>query len=278
MPNRPHATEARVPPTTENGVSLNARCWGDADAPLMVLLHGAAANTHWWDHLAPRWADRFHVVAFDFRGHGDSEFPEELVPGAFADDLEAVLAHLGRDEVVLLGHSLGAHVALGHAASQPGVRALVLIDPSRGVSASRRRATRLALTLRRSYATREQAALRYRFLPAAAQVDEALRDRIAHASIRKEEDGRFGFAFDPRWFGVPGRAAPDLAQVAAPTLLVRGADSNLLSPEGASDLVEQIPNASLVEIPDAGHHVHLDQPERVVAAIERFLAEVLGAG
>lgn len=254
---------------------MRARRWGDADAPLMVLLHGAAANVHWWDHLAPHWADRFHVVAFDFRGHGESEFPDELVPGAFSDDLEAVLEHLGREEVILLGHSLGAHIALGHAASHSGVRALMLIDPSRGVSASRKRATRLALTLRRTYATREQAISRYRFLPAAARVDEALRDRIADASIRAEEDGRFGFAFDPRWFGIAGRSAPDLARVTAPTLIVRGAESNLLSPEGANELADQIPESELVEIQDAGHHAQLDQPERVTAAIESFLGRVL---
>ena len=51
-----------------------------------MLLHGGGANAHWWDHIAPTFADQFHVVALDFRGHGDSERPEELIPGAFNED------------------------------------------------------------------------------------------------------------------------------------------------------------------------------------------------
>jgi N-formylmaleamate deformylase len=211
------------------------------------------------------------VVALDFRGHGASDFPEALLPGAFRDDLEALLEHLGDPDAALVGHSLGAHVALGHAAAAPGTRALVLLDPSRGASASRKRATRLALSLRPTYATRAEAARRFQFLPAPSQVDEALRAAIAEHSVREEPDGRFGFRFDPRWFGVPDRERADPGRVLAPTLIVRGADSPLLTAAGAAELAGEIPNARLVEIPGAGHHVQLDRPDACLAAIEPFL-------
>jgi len=64
--------------------------WGDEQderLPIAVLLHGGAANAHWWDHLAPRFSDRFRLVALDFRGHGDSEHPKHLRSGAFNEDL-----------------------------------------------------------------------------------------------------------------------------------------------------------------------------------------------
>jgi len=118
--------------------------WGDPAHPQLIFLHGGGANGNWWRHIAPSFADRFHVVALDFRGHGDSERPDELVVGAFNDDLEALLDHLNRNEsaltsnrggnrrpTVLVGHSMGAHVAFDHA-SREAVQALVLIDPSRG--------------------------------------------------------------------------------------------------------------------------------------------------
>jgi pimeloyl-ACP methyl ester carboxylesterase len=253
------------------GVALAAFHWGDPSHPPLVLLHGAGANSHWWDHLAPQLARAFHVVALDFRGHGASDFPEALVAGAFRDDLEALLEHVGDPDAALVGHSLGAHVALGHAAACPGTRALVLLDPSRGASASRKRATRLALSLRPSYASRAEAMRRFQFLPAPARVDETLRAAIAEHSVREEADGRFGFRFDPRWFGVPDRERADPHRVAAPTLILRGAESPLLTAEGAAELAREIPNAELVEVPGAGHHLQLERPEACLAALEPFL-------
>ena len=87
-------------------------------------------------------------------------------------------------------------------------------------------------------------------------------------------DGRFGFKFDPRCFGVPPAPAPALENVACPTLVVRGADSSLLTPEGAADLVSDLPRAQLAEIEGAGHHAQIERPAAVVAAVGRFLNEV----
>jgi pimeloyl-ACP methyl ester carboxylesterase len=256
---------------TLRGVHLAAIHFGQPARPPLVLLHGAGANAHWWDHLAPRLARRFHVVALDFRGHGDSDFPEELLPGAFRDDLEALLEQIGDPDAALVGHSLGAHVALGHAAAHPGTRALVLLDPSRGASASRKRATRLALSLRPRYASRADAVRRFQFLPSPAHVDERLRAAIAEHSVREEADGRFGFRFDPRWFGVPDREREDPRRVRAPTLILRGGQSSLLTAAGAAELAGEIPDARLVVVPGAGHHLQLEQPEACLDAIEPFL-------
>jgi pimeloyl-ACP methyl ester carboxylesterase len=254
------------------GVELAAVRWGDPTRPAVVLLHGAAANAHWWDHLAPALAERFHAVALDFRGHGDSDFPEELVAGAFRDDLEALLEHLGAPRAALVGHSLGAHIALGHAAGGGSPRALVLLDPSRGASATRRRATRLALSLRPTYASRAEAVRRFQFLPGPAHVDESLRAAIAEQSVQEEADGRFGFRFDPRWFGVPDRERPLLGAVRAPTLILRGSESPLLTSSGAHELARGLPDARVVEVQGAGHHLQLERPAACLAALLPFLA------
>ena len=238
----------------------------------MILLHGGGANAHWWDHLAPVIARHHHVVALDFRGHGDSDHPTELEVGAFNLDLEALCEHLGNPEPVLIGHSMGAHVALDHAARHPDVRGLVLIDPSRGGASRSRRAARLALSLRRSYESRSEAIDRLRFVPSARHVEEALRRHIAEHSVREEPDGRHGFKFDARWFGVPARPQPDTTQVRCPTLVVRGEESQLLSVEGAAALRDELEHGELVEIREAGHHVLLDRPTELLDALLPWLA------
>ena len=99
--------------------------------------------------------------------------------------------------------------------------------------------------------SREEAIRRYRFLPGVVQADEETRRQIAAHSVRREADGRFGYKFDPRWFGVPPRSRPDLRDIRCPTLLLRGEDSALLTREGALEIVSAISDAHLVEIPNA---------------------------
>jgi pimeloyl-ACP methyl ester carboxylesterase len=237
----------------------------------LILLHGGGSNAHWWDHIAPKLADRYFVIALDFRGHGISEYPEELVVGAFNDDLELLLEHIGSDEVVLIGHSMGSHVAVDHASRHPATRALALIDISRGSSKSTRRRSRLALRMRGSY-TREQDAIdRFQFMPEAANATEALRLEIARHSVRQEADGRFSFCFDPRWFTLGSRPPPDLAKITCPTLILRGSESKILSEEAAEDFAAELNDGRLKVIQNAGHHVHIDQPGATLAALNEFL-------
>jgi len=240
------------------------------DAPL-VFLHGGGAHAHWWTHLVGGLAYRGNRLALDFRGHGDSDHPEEREVGAFNFDLEALLEWLGRDDVHLIGHSMGAAVAFDHASRFPATRSLVLIDLARGSEKGSGRRARLALALRRTYASREEAIERFRFLPESSHARESLRLAIARRSVREEPDGRFGYKFDPAWFGLPSRPRPDPADVTCPTLLVRGGDSRLLSQTAAEDLVAALPRGALAVVPDAGHHVAVDQPERLLEAIAAFV-------
>ncbi len=259
------------------GVKLHAIHLGDERHPKMVLLHGGGANAHWWDHITPFFADRFHTVALDFRGHGDSDYPERVEPGRFQCDLAALLSHLDAPDAILVGHSMGSHIALRHAAGAKGAvgpRAMVLIELSRGASTRARRSARLALAIRRTYPSEQEAIARYRFVPPAPGTDESLRRKIATHSVRREADGRFGFKFDARWFGLPPEPSPVLADAACPALVVRGAKSSLLTPEGATALVSGLPRSRSAEIPGAGHHVQIERPAEVVAAIESFLCEI----
>lgn len=235
-----------------------------------MLLHGGGANAHWWDHIASALTRRGPVYALDFRGHGDSAYPEERRVGAFNTDLEGLVETLGREDVQLVGHSMGAAIALDHASRFQSTRSLVLVDPARGSARGSRRRARLALMLRRTYPSFEEARARFRFLPESAHPSEALRRSIAGHSVREEPDGRFGYKFDPGWFALPSRPPPDPADVRCPTLLVRGSESKLLSPRAALELVDELAFGRLVEIQEAGHHVLLDRPERLLEALHAF--------
>lgn len=254
-----------------DGVRLHLLLWGDASNPPLVLLHGGGANVHWWDHVAPSLAERFHVVALDFRGHGDSDYPDNVKLGSFHRDLEALLEHLDAPDAVLVGHSMGAHIALDHAGESGQTSSLIAIDPSRGGERRAKRAMRLALGARRTYRSAEEAIKRYRFLPATPGAPESLRRHIAENSTLREDNGRFGFKFDPRWFALPRAKSVPLSKVQCPVLVLRGERSSVLTRDGAKDVVSELPMATFVEIKTAGHNVHLECPDEVVDAILDFL-------
>lgn len=278
MPSTKGPTGSSLVPRSEwfttpslDGVELHALRIDRPDATTLVMLHGGGANAHWWDHLAPRLAEHFRVISLDFRGHGDSDHPEFREPGAFDRDLDALLEHVEAPDAILMGHSMGAHVALRAAARRPELRAIVAIEPSRGGRRGERRRTRLALAAARTYATRDEAIRRFQFLPTAPLAAEALRSAIAGHSVRQEADGRYGYKFDPGWFGIGGAEPPELSRIACPVLIVRGAESSLLSAEGAAEWTDGIANTAVVEIPGGGHNVHIECPDEVLAAVEAFV-------
>lgn len=263
----------------EPGVTLSVLDWApnscsndpsEAKSPL-ILLHGGGANSHWWDHIAARLAQTHRVLAFDFRGHGDSSYPSEYRVGAFGNDLEAILRWLDREDVILIGHSLGAAVALSHASRFSKTRGLVLVDLVRRAGKTPTRRARLALSFRRTYRSRQEAIDRFQFFPESDRAAEPLRAHIARHSVKEEGDGRFGYKFDPSWFSIPSNPRPDLAQVECPTLLIRGSESALLSRESATDLVASISQGTWTEIEASGHHVLIDQPSALLAQLRIFL-------
>jgi pimeloyl-ACP methyl ester carboxylesterase len=249
-----------------DGVRLRLTLWGDAARPPLVMLHGGGANARWWTPLVPRLCAHFRCVGLDFRGHGDSDTPDPEV-GAFQHDIDAVAEFLSGARFALIGHSMGAHVALEFAARRDRVTRLVAIEASRGGVRRESRRARLALAARRSYRAREKAIERYRFLPEALAVAEPLRREIAAHSVREEADGRFGYKFDPRWFRLPPAAPTPRSQITAPCLLLRGERSPLLTSEGAQALADEIPNARVQAIAGGGHNLHLECPDATAQAL-----------
>ena len=252
--------------------------WGAADLPALLLLHGFANQAHMWDLFAPTVADRYHVFALDFRGHGDSDHAETYGDEANLNDTLQVIEHLGLERLSLLGFSMGGAAAmLTTARLVDRVSRLVIVD--RGPETSERGRERMARALRQarpSFASREEALAYIRL--ANPKRPEALVERSLEHAFRRLEDGSYRIKYDPRLRdGFIRGDVPrlDLWQalrsIHCPTLIVRGGDSDILAPDVAEKMLETVPGSCMETVPGAGHNVAQDQPEAFNRVVGGFL-------
>jgi pimeloyl-ACP methyl ester carboxylesterase len=259
-----------------NGVRLHALEWGAPGWPALCFLHGGSAHAHWFDLVAPAFADRYHVISLDQRGHGESGWVSPPAYGTedFAADLVAVMSALGWAQAIVVGHSMGGHNALAFSAWHPErVRALVVVDSRPAVSAERlegmRHRGRRAL---RPHPTLEEAVAAFRLLPRETVAEPALLAHLARAGLI-QRDGGWVYRFDPD--SNRARRPVDtwalLERIVAPTLIVRGELSPVLPRDLAERVQAAIPGAVLTMIPSTHHHLVLDAPEAFVGVLDGYL-------
>ncbi len=259
-----------------NGLALHYLEWGESANPALILLHGGSGHAHWWDHIAPTLARTHRVLALDFRGHGESAWthPPAYEIADYVADLEGIVAALELDAPVLMGHSLGGFVALHYATTVTmNHGAFVIVDIGSRLRPSR--TMRLLRSLPPStYSTEADVYARFRLLPAETWATPELLRYIARHSVRPDHAGHFHLTSDrAAMTRQPCDLGPQLARIACPILFIRGQYSRTLSTERLSHLVHTCPRATGVEIPQAGHHVFLDQPVAFLDTVTTFLHE-----
>lgn len=277
-------TEPRDATLPLRGFRLHYVEWGDPAAPPLVLLHGITGHARTWDTLSVALGEQWRVLAVDQRGHGDSEpAPDgDYTVGAMADDLGAFADALGLSTFSLVGLSMGGRVAMGFAGANPSrVERLVIVDIAPDIHPpGMARIRQMIAGAPEAIESEEWAVETAMAANPRADVGE-LRHRIKHA-LRREPDGTltWKYARDLReMMRRGGRREPmdlweRLTHITCPTLLVRGAESDVLSPELAQRVIAALPDGRLVEVQDAGHTVPGDRPAEFVAVVRRFL----GAG
>lgn len=264
-----------------NELTLSALEWGEPGWPALCFLHGGSAHAHWFDGVAPAFADRYHVISLDQRGHGESDWSPAAAYGTpdFAGDLCRVMDALGWDRMVLAGHSMGGHNAMAFAAWYPErVGALVIIDSRPSLPPDRLdRMHRRGHRGPRRHETLGAALQSFRLLPRDTMADPRLLEHMAREGI-VERDARYLYRFDPAANGSrrPTDNWPLLERITAPTLIVRGEHSPVLPPPMVADMVRRIPRVRVEEIAGAYHHLVLDAPAAFTAVLERFLDEARG--
>ena len=275
-----------------DGLRLSADEFGDRDGPPVVLLHGGGQTRHAWGSTARVLAERgWHVYRVDLRGHGDSDWPDDgdYGPEAFAGDVYAI-ARAMPEPPVLVGASLGgiaSMVAIG-THDEPVARALVLVDvaPKIEESGAMRIGAFMSEHLEDGFGSLDEVA-------DAVAAYNPHRPRPTDLSglkknVRQRADGRWVWHWDPRFMKGKlgsrdetraslvheGRLQDAARHIAVPTLLVRGRVSDLLSEEGAQDLLRLVPHAEYVDVDGAGHMVAGDKNDLFNDAIVSFLEQL----
>jgi lipase len=281
--------------------------WGDAGPPA-VLLHATGFLARLWEPVAEGLSGRFHVYAYDARGHGDSDKPAlspvegpalSPVEGPdsaytwdhFAADFRGFLDALELRRVLAIGHSMGGATAAHLAATEPEyVSATVLIEPiiaprvanDRG---ERRRHELISGAARRRmvWPSREALVRSYRKRPTFANWrDDVLHLYAEHGTFLRD-DGRFELKCPGRieartfqnslsldtWGVLPG--------IRCPTLVLHGQHTEWYLALAARAVAEHIPGARLAVIAGAGHLVPMERPGTVLAEIMAFLGQGAGA-
>lgn len=260
------------------GVRLHYAAWGPRAAPPLLLLHGGAANTHWWDWLAPELAGSFRVLALDFPGHGRSDWPRppRYRMGDFVAAVVGFAEAMGLPRLDLVGHSMGGKVGMLVAAKHPRrVQRLVILDATPDVSADGLAEMRQISTRpMRLFPSRTAAARAFRLIPRETVAPAARLRALATRSTRHRGHGRWSIGPDREFFGrvVPQVAWPLLPRILCPTLIVRAERSSILTRHTAEALRRAIPRATLHEVPDTCHHLVFERPAEVGRRVRDFLA------
>ncbi|NNL84187.1 MAG: alpha/beta hydrolase [Myxococcales bacterium] len=272
------------------GMTLHGLSWSTTGVPF-VMLHGFGNDAHIWEEFAPEVAPYYRTLALDLRGHGDSAHdPEQRYDYPYhVADLENATAALQIDRLVLVGHSFGGRVATLFAEKHSErLAGLVIVDSGpefdqRGTSRIRTETERHRQREESFSSVAEYEDVMARAYPAASR--KTVRRLAAHG-LRRRGDGRFERKTDPRFHaGRSGLSEAEqearsaemtatlwtaLEKIPCPTLVVRGAASDVLAAETADRMVEVLPEGSLEIVPRASHSVMTDNPEGFAEAVTRF--------
>ena len=269
--------------------------WGNEGAPPLLLVHGGRDHCRNWDWVAERLRERYHVIAPDLRGHGDSAW---AVGGgydqaAYVYDLAQLVHQKQMAPVTIIAHSLGAGVALNYCgAFSRNVNKVIAIEglgPSPQMAEEMAKFTveqRLRAWVKERRENSGRTSRKYATLEDAVARMEEENPHLSHEQARhltiygahQNEDGTYSWKFDNyvRWGpGVGGLSNEDQHRlwgcITAPVLLVRGAESWASDPV-LDGRIQHFQNARLVNFQGAGHWVHHDRLDDFMREADAFLA------
>ncbi len=270
------------------GVTIAGDTWGDPSKQLVVLLHGGGQTRHAWKGAGETLGESgYYAVAFDARGHGDSDWAaasEDYAPDNMVEDLACVSRALGSENPILVGASMGGGVSLlSIGLDKIDAAALVLVDMAPRIEPEGSRKIQEFMSQKPDgFDTLEEVA-------------EAIANYQPHRKRPRNLDGlaknvRLGANGKYRWHWDPARRAgqrinSDYRQrlhecadtLKLPTLLVRGGLSDVLSEEGAQSFLAQCPHAEYVNVKNAAHMVAGDRNDIFAGSVVEFLKRVAPA-
>lgn len=267
--------EHRIP---VRGSDIHYLEWGEPGRPGLVFVHGGAAHAHWWSFIAPMFTTRWHAVALDLSGHGGSGWRKNYSHTLWSEEVLAVAGHAGfPGPPVVVGHSLGGGITL-ELASTYGDRLAggVIVDTPvrRPDPESREGATGRTFRSPGTYPDETTALRHFRLVPSQPCENKFIVEHIGRLSLRETESG-WTWRFDPHLFDqalIP--LLDQLLSVDCRVAFFRGEFSTIVPEDTAAYMYELTGRATpFVSIPEAHHHLILDQPLAFVAALRTLLAD-----
>ncbi len=270
------------------GLRIAGDSWGNPDGPLVILQHGGGQTRHAWKGTGELLAAAgYFVIAFDARGHGDSDWASDGIYGqdAMVQDLKSVVSAVGSRRPVLVGASMGGGTSLiaigdGHI----DATALVLVDAAPRIEQEGVSDIDAFMNQKpEGFASLEEVAEAIgKYQPHRKQRRNL--DGLAK-NVRLAADGKYRWHWDPKFRAA--RSFPENRQewletcarkLTLPTLLIRGGLSDLLSEDGVQDFLKLCPHSEYVNVADAAHMVAGDRNDMFGDAVIEFLSRVVPPG
>jgi len=294
MPSEPTVSTARSRFVSLGGSRRHLLEWGETGGPVVLLQHGIRDQAHSWTWLAETLKDRYHVIAPDLRGHGDSDWSSDgnyALP-SFVIDMAAVADVSGLRDFAIVGHSLGGQIALRYSAAFPErVRALVVVEgvelpiirqereKPRPYPERLREWTASELMRRlqtpRCYPDRARAAERMH--EANPEIDSETIAYLTRTGLIAEADRGFRWKYDNgcRYRPPEDQRGTDLdemlAAITCPVLLAYG-DESWIAPPPSSRLVH-LAKHRVISFGGASHWLHHQRRHEFCQLVGRFLAD-----
>lgn len=276
------------------GLRLHYLDWGNAGAPLLILLHGGLEHARVWDQLARQLSADWQVVVPDLRGHGDSDWSTGgayAIPD-FVPDIAALVTELGDRPASLVAHSLGGNIAIHYTALFPeNVTRLCVIEglgfspEARAKRDKKPRREQLREWVDRVRKLDQREPTSYPSVEAAVQrlmghdplLSQELAEYVCQHGLKPNGEGQLRWKYDHRVRGfgsaeVASVEPSDLWQtIECPVLLMHGAQSWASNPQ-QDGRAGHFPRAQVVSIEGAGHNLHHHQPQVFMQHLQAFLA------
>jgi pimeloyl-ACP methyl ester carboxylesterase len=265
---------------TTNGIKIHYLDWGNEGKPVMVLLHGMRGHSHSWDSFSEPMSNDYRVLALDQRGRGDTDWAKDgdYSTSTMAEDFAGFCEGLHLESFVLIGHSMGARNSMGFISQHPEkVEKLVIIDapPANMPDGARIRAEIAGVP--EEFDTFEDL---YNHLRKENPLppEEVLRRRLKYQT-KELPNGKLGWKYDVlvRERMRTGTRPPSQDMwpawrtITCPTLIVRGMETDALTPKMAKEMIDSIPHCEIVEIPRAHHMVFEENPDAFLTEVRRWL-------
>jgi len=275
------------------GTELEVLTWGEVGKPGLLLVHGNSAHADWWSFIAPFFAKEYRVTAVSLPGMGASGWRERYSFPDYVEDFEAVAQatqlYASGQKPIYIGHSFGGAQVYYAALKRPDrMQAVIMVDTGFGPPPEEVQARQEVRNIPtedralRVYPTLAEALARFRLMPAQPAGQLYVADFIARRSLKRAPlaDGSgegWTWRFDPNMWAKLDRSGArptpeEMLAVRTPMVHIFGQDSVIIRRRQDGRISMFPPSVREIEIPDAQHHIMIDQPLALVAAIRSLLA------